>query len=472
MWQSKQWKAAAVVSLLVVSGAAGMAQSGQPSQPLIGPPTAQDFHGAVPTGTAQPGTVVLTLEDAIARGLRQNLGLMLSRAQTATVRGQQLQQLQDLLPKVDANLSENLVQTDLAAEGLRVPGFPTIIGPFGYTDVRANLNWTALNLASLHNYLAAKHDFRAAQLTADDARQMVILTVGNAYLVVEADRAEVDAVKAQVATAKTSLDQATASHDAGTAPKLDVLRAQVDYQSQQQQLIVAQNQLSKDRLALARVIGLPMSQSFTVADTIPYAAFDQPDVQSEIRKALAARKDRQASAETTAAMTEQRKAASADRLPTVKVSADYGDIGVNLNHSHGTGDASGTLTIPIFKEAQFRGEAAVAQSQLDQQKAKQSDLDAQIEADIRDALLDIASTEKQVAVAKSNVELAKEELSDAQQRYAAGVNDNLAVTQALQSVAQADGSYINSLYQHNVAKLNLARSMGMAQNYKEYLGGK
>ncbi len=458
-----------IASLLAVSGAVAFAQA---APPQIGPATAQDFHGGVPSGTVDPATMELTLEDAITRGLRQNLGLLLSQTQTATVRGQQLQQLQNLLPKVDANLSENLMQTDLAAEGLRVPGFPTIIGPFGYTDVRANLNWTALSLNSLHDYLASKHDFRAAQLTADDARQMVILTVGNAYLMVVADQSEVDSAKAETATSKTSLDQSTARHEVGTAPKLDVLRAQVDYQTHEQQLIVAQNQLVKDKLALARAIGLPLAQQFTVADTIPYQAFDQPDVQSEIRQALATRKDRQASAETTASMAEQRKAATADRLPTVKVSADYGDIGVNLNHSHGTGDASGTLTIPIFKEAQFRGEAAMAQSQLDQQKAKQSDLDAQIEADIRDALLDIASTEKQVAVAESNKNLAQEELSDAQQRYVAGVSDNLAVTQAQQSVAQADSSYINSLYQHNVAKLNLARSMGMAQNYKEYLGGK
>lgn len=458
-----------IACLLGVGGAVSLAQT---TQPLIGPATAQDFHGGVPTGTVTAAPIHLTLEDAITRGLRQNLGLLLSQTQTATVRGQQLQQLQNLLPKVDANLSENLMQTDLAAEGLRVPGFPTIIGPFGYTDVRANLNWTALSLNSLHSYLASKHDFQAAQLTADDARQMVILTVGNAYLMVVADQSEVDAAKAEVATSKTSLDQSTARHEAGTAPKLDVLRAQVDYQTHEQQLIVAQNQLVKDKLALVRAIGLPLAQEFTVADSIPYQAFDQPDVQGEIRQALATRKDRQASAQTTASMIEQRKAATADRLPTVKVSADYGDIGVNLNHSHGTGDASGTLTIPIFKEAQFRGEAAMAQSQLDQQKAKQSDLDAQIEADIRDALLDIASTEKQVAVAESNRNLAQEELSDAQQRYVAGVSDNLAVTQAQQSVAQADESYINSLYQHNVAKLNLARSMGMAQNYKEYLGGK
>jgi outer membrane protein TolC len=169
---------------------------------------------------------------------------------------------------------------------------------------------------------------------------------------------------------------------------------------------------------------------------------------------------------------DQRKAATDDRLPTIKATADYGDIGVNVRSSHGTYDATGTLTIPIFKEAQFRGEAGIAQSQLDEQRDKQSDLDAQIEADVRDALLDIASSQQQVEVSKSNVELSTEALSEAQQRYHAGVSDNLAVSQAQQSEAQANGQYVNSLYQHNVAKLNLARAMGVAQNYKDFLGGK
>uniref|UniRef100_E6Q093 Putative Outer membrane efflux protein n=1 Tax=mine drainage metagenome TaxID=410659 RepID=E6Q093_9ZZZZ len=415
-------------------------QGSQPGPPMLAGPTAADFRGSAPSGQVSAQPVEMTLEDAVTRGLKNNLGMLLSNTQSATARGERLQQLQALLPNVDASATEALMQVDLAAEGLRIPGFPTIIGPFGYTDLRANLNWTVVSLSSLHNYLATRHNFQSLKLTAEDAKQMVILTVGNAYLVVVADQARVDAVAAQVATAKISLDQATARHDAGTAPKLDGLRAQVDYQNQQQLLIVAQNQLEKDKLVLARCIGLPLDQKFDLVDKTPYAAFDQPDVQSEIRQALANRKDRQASAEQTAALTEQRKAATADRLPTVKVSADYGDIGVNVRHSHGTGDASGTLTIPIFKEAQFRGEAQIAQSQLDQQKARQSDLDAQIEADIRDALLDIAAAEKQVEVSRSNVDLAREELSEAQQRYAAGVSDNLAVSEAQQSMAQADGT--------------------------------
>jgi outer membrane protein TolC len=430
------------------------------------------YQGGVASGTVTADTLSLTLEDAVQRGLKNNLGLLLSGTQTANSRGQRLQDLQALLPSIDASAKESLQQVDLAAEGLKIPGFPTIIGPYGYTDLRVNLTWSLLNLNALKTYMAARHNFKASQLSAEDAHQMVILTVGNAYLLVLADQAQIDSTAAQVDTSKVSLDQAVDNHTAGTAPKLDELRARVDYQSLQQQLIVARNTLEKDKLALARIIGLPLAQKFETADKAPYSAFDQPTVQDAIKQALANRKDRQASAELTQAGIDQRKAATYDRLPTIKAEADYGDIGVNVRHSHGTGDATGTLTIPIFKEAQFRGEAHIAQSQLDQQRENQSDLDAQIEADVRDALLDIASSQKQVEVSHSNVQLSSEELSEAQQRYSAGVSDNLAVSQAQQSVAQANGQYINSLYQHNLAKLNLARAMGVAQNYKDFLGGK
>ena len=444
----------------------GSSQSPQAPQP------ASAYQGSVTNATATQDTLSLTLDDAVQRGLKTNLGLLLSNTQVASARGQRLQDLQALLPQIDGNIKEAYMQSDLAAQGFRFPGFPTVIGPFGYTDARANLTWTVVSLNSLKTYMAGRHYFKASQLTAEDARQMVILTVGNAYLKVLADQAQIDATKAQVATSKVSFDQATSNHEAGTAPRLDALRAQVDYQTLQQQLIVAQNTFEKDKLALARTIGLPLAQKFDLADAAPYSAFDKPEVQKAIEQALANRKDRQASAENTKANEDQRKAATYDRFPTVKADADYGDIGTNLRHSHGTVDATGTITIPIFKEAQFRGEAKVAQSQLDQQRDNQSDLDAQIEADVRDALLDIASSQQQVEVAKSNVDLSTEVLSEAQDRYKAGVSDNLAVSDAQQTVAQANSQYINSLYQHNLAKLNLARAMGVAQNYKDYLGGK
>jgi len=380
--------------------------------------------------------------------------------------------LQSLLPSVDASIKEADMQVDLPAEGLRIPGFPTIIGPFGFTDLRASLSWSLVDIQSLHNYLAARHNFAAAQLSAQDARELVVLTVGNAYLLALADESQVSSVEAQVATAKVSLDQAVANHQAGTAPLLDELRARVDYQSLQQQSIAARNALEKDKLALARTIGLPLGQQFNLSDKAPYAAFDQLDVDATIRQAHLNRKDLAAMVEQTKAAEEQRKAATADRLPTLKFNGDYGDIGVNLSHSHGTEDVAGTVSLPLFKEFALRGEAQTAQAQLDTQRAQLSDMNAQVDADVRDALLDIASTGKQVEVARSSVDLAGEALNEAQQRYANGVSDNLAVSQAEQSLAQANNQYVTSLYRHNVAKLSLARALGAGQSYKNYVGGK
>jgi outer membrane protein TolC len=453
---------------------AGMLPCGLAAQ-IAAPSAAQaasPFQGSVAQGDASAQPIGLTLDDAIQRGLKTNLGVILSGTQTAAARGQRLSQLQALLPSVEFNATEAELQADLPAEGLRIPGFPKIIGPFGYTDLRANLSWSLIDVASLRNYLAARHNFAAATLSAQDARELVVLVAGNAYLLVLADESRVASVEAQAATAKISLDQAVARHQAGTAPLLDELRARVDYQSLDQQLIVAKNALEKDKLALARVIGLPLAQSFTLADTAPYAAFDQIDVSAAISQAHANRKDLAAMIEQAKAAEEQRKAATAARLPTLKFQGDYGDIGVNVSTSHGTGNATGTLSVPLFKEFALRGQAQQAQAQLDTAQAQLSDKNAQVDADVRDALLDIASSQQQLDVAKSSVALANEALSEAQQRYANGVSDNLAVSQAQQSVAQANDQYVTSLYRHNVAKLSLARALGAAENYKNYLGGK
>lgn len=435
-------------------------------------PTASDFSGSVPSGTVSQQPLDLSLDEAMQRGLKQNLGIILSGTQTAAARAQRLSELQSLLPSVDFNATEAEMQTDLAAQGLRFPGFPSIIGPFGYTDLRATLKWSLVDVSSLRNYLAAKHNFAAAQLSAQDAQDLVILTVGNAYLLVLADQAQVSSVEAQVNTAKISLDQAVANHTAGIAPRIDELRARVDYQTLEQRLIVAQDALAKDKLALARAIGLPLEQAFHLSDQVPYAPFNNLNAQELIQRAEKNRRDLAALVEQTAATEEQRKAATAARYPTLKVSGDYGDIGVNLAHSHGTGDATASVSVPLFKEFALRGQAQQAQAQLDTARARLSDMKAQVEADVRDALLDVSAAQQQVEVARSSRDLANEALNEAQERYKAGVSDNLAVSQAQQSVAQADEQYVSSLYRDNVAKLSLARALGEAGNYKNYLGGK
>jgi outer membrane protein TolC len=224
---------------------------------------------------------------------------------------------------------------------------------------------------------------------------------------------------------------------------------------------------------LARAIGLPLDQEFELTDTAPYAALDNLDANTAVQQALATRSDLKAEEQSVEAADHARKAATDERLPTVSFNGDYGDIGINPSHSHGTGDATGSLDAPLFEEGKLRGDAKQAQSQLEQARARLSDLRGQISADVRDSILDIQAAAKLVEVAKSNVDLAREALDEAQQRYKAGVSDNLAVSQAQQAMAQADQQYVNSLYRHNIAKLSLARALGAAQSsYKNYVGGK
>ena len=435
-------------------------------------PTGADFQGSVVSGYATAQRLPLSLDDAIARALRTNLGILLQSDATGQVRGERLQALQSLLPTVTGTAQAVVAQTNLQAEGLRGPGFPVIIGPYGYTDFRLTLQQSLLNVPSLQTYLAARHDFQAAQFSLQDARDMVVVTAANAYLLCLADAARVAGVQAQVDTAKLSLDQAVARHQAGVSPRLDELRARVDYQTQQQSLIAAQNQYDKDKIALARVIGLPLDQPFDLTDTAPYAALDHVDESQAMQQALAHRSDLKAAEQQVLAAQQAKSAATFERLPQLNFEIDYGEIGVNPNSSYGTLNLGGTLSAPLFEEGKLRGDARIAQAQLAQAQARANSLSAQVRADVEDSLLDIQSAAKLVSASQSNLQLAKEALSEAQQRFQAGVSGNLAVSQALTSVAQANDAYVASLYQHNLAKLSLARALGVAQmQSKTILGG-
>lgn len=460
---------------LVLGATQQLSQPGPATSPQSSTAGAQDpsFRGSIVRDKATAEVVQLTLEDAIQRGLRNNLGVILQDSNQMSASGQRLRDLQKLLPTVTGAASITVQQVDLAAYGLKFPGLNPIIGPFQVVDFRAYLSQNLLNLQSLETYLASKHNFEAAKLTAQDARDLVVLTVGNSYLLCIADAARITAVKAELDEAKVSLDQATAAHDAGTSPRLDVLRAQVDYQNEQQQLIAASNQLAKDKIALARTIGLPMEQKFDVTDSAPYKALDTPDPDAAFQQAIKQRKDLAAAAETLKGAQANKRAAFYEQMPAVDVSGNYGDLGTTPGHSHGTFTATGEVTAPILQIAKTRGDEQVADAQVTQAQAKLSDQIQQVNADVRDAILDIQTAAKLVEAARSNVDLAHEALSEAQQRFKAGVADSLPVSQALATEEQANDQFISAQYQHNVAKLALARALGVAaSDTKTYLGGK
>jgi outer membrane protein TolC len=425
------------------------------------------FQGSVPTGTASPAPLALTLRDAIDRGLRTNLGLLVSGSASEAARGERLRSLSALLPQVDGRIGETVEQLNLKTVGFnfQAPGFsiPTIVGPFHYIDARALASFSVFDYNLRKNYRASQENQRAAQLSFQDARDLVVQSVANAYLLVIADSSRVESLRAQVQTDQVVYDRTADQKRAGTAAGIDVLRAQVQLQQQQQQLLAQQNQLAKDKLALGRVIGLPSGQDFNIADTEPYSPLAAMTADQALRTAYEQRADFQSAKALVRSSEENVRAARGERYPSVGVTADYGDVGPTLTSSHGTFTFQAAVKFNIFDGGRISGEIVQAQAALKQRRDEVADLGGQIDYQVRAALLDIQSAADQVTVARSNLDLANQTLAQARDRFAAGVTDTIEVVQAQGSVAIANDNLISALYAHNLAKVELARALGGAE---------
>jgi outer membrane protein TolC len=311
-----------------------------------------------------------------------------------------------------------------------------------------------------------------AQHNLKDARDLVVLATGNAYLLAIAGAARVETAQAQVETAKALYDKALAQQQAGVAPAIDTLRAQVEYQTRQQQLIAATNDFAKQKISLARVIGFAPGQEFELADKAPYLPFPIPDLETSVQRAYSSRSDYKAARDRLAAAQLERNAATAGYFPTLDLAANFGEIGVTPGQLQPTYAVFGTLNVPIFQGGKVHSDVLKAEASLRQAQAQMADVRALIDQDIRNALLDLKSSADQVEVGKSSVNLAEQALTQSRDRFSAGVTDNLEVVQAQEALATAHENLISSLYQHNLAKVSFARALGRAEEgVREYLKG-
>jgi outer membrane protein TolC len=434
--------------------------------------------GSVPDAKPVPGVLQLTFKDAIERALRQNLAGLLSEYNTIEARGEKWQQLSDLLPNVNADVQEVRQKISLQALGFSgslFPGatLPRVIGPFSYFDARASATQRLFDWKSIEKYRSSVIGQNVAGYNLKDARDLVVLATGNAYLQAIATAARVETAQAQMETAKALYDKAAAQQQAGVSPAIDTLRAQVEYQTRQQQLIAATNDFAKQKISLARVIGLNPRQEFELASKTPYEEFPTPDLETAVQRAYSLRSDYKAAHDRLVAAQLERHAAVAGYFPTLDLAANWGEIGSAPGDVLPTYAVFGTLNVPIFQGGKVHGDTLKADASLRQAEAQLADVRAQIDQDIRNALLDLKSSSDQVEVAQSSVNLAEQALTQSRDRFAAGVTDNLEVVQAQEAVASAHESLISSLYMHNLAKVAYARALGRAEEgVREYLKGK
>ena len=388
--------------------------------------------GSVPSGLASDQVLRLTLRDAINMALRYNLGAIESGENVQITRGQRLVALSNLLPQVSAGVSENVAQTSLATLGIKhLPGISTVLGPYSYSTVDASLSQTLFSFESIQRFRSARTAEEVAQLSYQDTLDVVTLTVGNAYLQVIETSSRIEAQQAQVRNAQALYDQAVEEYQAGTSPRIDATRTEVQLHSEEYNLSVARNNFAIAKLTVARAIGLPLGQAFDIADQLPYSDLNPPTVEGALKTAYSSRSDFRAALDSQKAAQQTLSAVKGERYPVVAVNSNYADVGTTFGQSHGNFSVQAGLSIPVFTGGRIKGDITQAEAALQQRKAEAENTRGQVDFDVRTAFLNLNAAKEQVDVAQRNVVLANENLGRSRDRFTSGVTDSVEVVDSL-----------------------------------------
>jgi outer membrane protein TolC len=477
-------KVALLVALLLVAGAgpsrtaaAQEQMSVAPPRPTLQAPASGPFLGGVPSGTATDGVQTITVVQALTRALEHNLGVLTAEDNLGRAQGARRRALSELLPNVNGRVGETRQVINLAAFGFGgadspFPTLSAIVGPFNVFDARVYLSQSLLDFGALNDARAEAHKVQAARLLSKGARDFVLYVAGTLYVQALAMSARADAARAQQETSEALHTQAVNLKQNGVIAGIDVLRSEVQLNTQRQRVTIAENEFEKSKLRLARAIGLPLGQKFALDPALPVLPAADLTLEQAVARAYAIRPDYLAAQERIRAAEATRRAIVGDALPSVRLNADYGDIGLSPSDSHATYSVAGAVTIPIFQGGRTRGRLLEADADLRSRRAEAEDLKASIYYEIREAFLDLDATSKQLAVAGNARDLAAQQLTQARDRFAAGVASNIEVVQAQDAVAVATEQFIAAQYGYDLAKGALSRGLGTAEQLlRQILGG-
>ena len=429
-----------------------------------------DFGGSVPSENVPAGPIQLTLADAVKRGIATNLGAITADNSARVLHAARIQARSELLPNISVSATETVTQINLAAFGFKFnlpPGlnfsFPTVVGPFSYSQMQGNLSQSIYDPVQRRNLRAARQQEQASLLNARDARELVVLAVAGAYLETLATAARVESQRAQVTNAEAVSRQADVRRMAGTNARIDVMRTLVELQTQQQRLNALEGDLHKQKMDLARIIGLPLDRDLALSEQMLAPNTNPPDPVEAISQAIEKRPDLMALQAQVRAAEQALAAARSERLPSVSLNGDYGVLGPNPASTHGVFAITGGVNIPIWQGGRVKGDIEQAEAILRQRQAELADQRGRIEQEVRTALIDLQTAMAQVRLAETNRGYAAETLRESRDRFNLGVTTSVEVVQAQEQVAGAESDYISSLFSYDVARIALARALGEAE---------
>ena len=407
----------------------------------------------------------LTLQDAIQKALRANLGVLVAGTRVQEAEGARLRRLSAaLLPRIHTQTYANYQNRNLRAFGISLPGMPEVVGPFSNYDFRVYAQQNVVDLQSYRAYKASQLALDAGKLDYQDARDLIVRAIAALYLEAQSADARVRAAHSRVTDAEALYKLANDKHSAGTATGVDVLRAQVQLANERQALLVDENLYKQSLLALARNMGMDPGTPLELAQPLEFQALIEPRIQALVSSALLARADYLSLARQRESLVEQQRANRARSYPKLSVNGNFGGIGRSVGGVQGTGLIQGQIDFTIF-DRDREGEAKELAARVERIDDQIADMRRGIEEEIRAALLNLNSAAEQVSVAGEGQKLAQRELEMTRDRFDAGTANNVEVVTAQDELARAEENYIVAVTNHVDAKFALARAMGDTEKH-------
>ncbi len=405
----------------------------------------------------------LTLDQAVGLAIKQN-----PTAQIAVLTAAQSEQDKniaraELLPQASARISDEAQKVNLQAQfggKTPFPGFPKTLGPYQIFSAGPSVSAPIFDLTLWQRYRAAQNTMSASKANSLSTREQVILLVVSQYIGTLRAVANVQASQSRVELAQALYDQAADLQKEGVGTGIDTLRANVELQNEKQRLLEAENERETLLYGLSRLLNLDPRQQVELADSLSFFDTPQPEVESSIEAALAERQEWRALASQIKAAEDQKKAAQYSRLPSVRFDGTFAYVGTSGNTTLPTYTYQGSVNLPLFTGGRIHSEIVSADLEIRKLEQQRADLGNQIALDVKTALLNLQSARNEVQVANLGIQLSKEEVEQAGDRFKAGVANNIEVIQAQDSLSRANDNQIAAVYRFNQARADFARSIG------------
>ncbi len=441
--------------------AGGSAQHVAPAQTQRLPPDGAASAAGATNGAGGP-TIELTLKDAVRLGLKQSPQVVVARLLVLESEQNKRIALSALLPQANLGAAAALDQYNIGSVE-RVPK-REVAGPYQYIQAGPSYSQTLLDLPLIRGYQIAKEGQRQTSAQESVTREQLSASVVGLYLQVLRAFAVYEDAKARVDLAQRLFDQAANLEKTGIGLKIDTTRAQVELQNEKQNLIDAETLTHTTTYLLAQILDLPRDQTPVLSDRLSFYDLPEYDTQATISTALENRPEMRAQTSAERIAKLEKESAKDERLPVLDFSGFWLYQGTRFNNGVPAYSYEIGMSIPLFTGGRIR--AQISEAELEQKHAGENRklLEASIVQQVKTAIDQLTAARKNVDVANLGLQLANDEVAQAQRRFAAGVTTNVEVVTAQDALARANSNQIDALYRFNQSRVNLAQAMGEVEN--------